>query len=75
MQIKHGMFVTVLAAALFSGVSTADSCTVFLPPLVGRGGECSASSELMNRIGQNCLCFAARGFTLSGTRPLTQVPS
>ena len=53
MQIKHGMFVTVLAAALFSGVSTADSCTVFLSPLVGRGGECSASSELMNRIGQN----------------------
>ena len=47
------MFVAVLAAALFSGMSTADSCTVFLPPLVGGGDECSASGELMNRIGQN----------------------
>ena len=51
--MKHGMFIAVLAATLFSGVSTADSCTVFLPSLVGRGGECSASGELMNRIGQN----------------------
>ena len=47
------MFVVVLGATLFSGVSTADSCTVFLPPLVGRGSECSASGELMNRIGQD----------------------
>ena len=53
MQIRHKMLVVVLAAALFSGVSTADSCTVFLSPLVGGGGECSASGELMNRIGQN----------------------
>ena len=51
--MKHGMFVAVLAVTLFSGVSTADSCTVFLSPLVGGGGECSASGELMNRIGQN----------------------
>ena len=47
------MFIAVLAATLFSGVSTADCCTVFLPPLVEGGGECSASGELMNRIGQN----------------------
>ena len=47
------MFVAVLAAALFSGVSTADSCTIFLSPLVGREGECSASGELMSKIGQN----------------------
>ena len=53
MQIRRKIFVAVLATALFSGVSTADSCRVFLPPLVGGGGECSASDELMNRIGQN----------------------
>ena len=47
------MFVAVFAAALCSGISTADSCTVFLRPLVGGGDECSASNELMNRINQN----------------------
>ena len=47
------MFVAVLAATLFSGISTADSCRAFLPPLVGGGDECSASGELMNRINQN----------------------
>ena len=53
MLMEHGVFVAVLAATLFSGISTADSCTVFLPPLVGGGDECSASGELMNKIGQN----------------------
>ena len=47
------MFVAVLAAALCSGISTADSWRVFLRPLVGGGDECSASNELMNRINQN----------------------
>ena len=35
--------------------STADSCTASLPPLVGGGGECSASGggDLVNEINQN----------------------
>ena len=54
------MFIAVLAAILFvvsaaTGGSAADSCTVSLPPLVVRGGECPASGggELVNEINQN----------------------
>ena len=50
----------VIAAALFvvsaaTSCSAADSCTASLPPLVVRGGECSASGgdELLNEINQN----------------------
>ena len=44
----HVLFAAVFAATLFilsaaTGGSTADSCTASLPPLVGGGGECSAS--------------------------------
>ena len=56
----HTMFLAVLAVALFiltaaTGGSAADSCTASLPPLVGGGGECSASGggELLNGIRQN----------------------
>ena len=54
------MFAAVLAATLFvlsaaTGGSAADSCTASLPPLVGRGDECSASGgrELLNEVRQN----------------------
>ena len=58
MQIKHRMFIAVFALFMLStatGGSTADSCTAFLPPLAGGGGECSASGdgELVNEINQN----------------------
>ena len=53
------MFLAVFAATLFIltaavGGSAADSCTAYLPPLVGGGGECSASGggELVNGIRQ-----------------------
>ena len=49
----------MLTATLFmllaaNGGSAADSCTASLPPLVGRGGECSASGggELVNEVRQ-----------------------
>ena len=58
--MKHRMFLVVLTVALFiltaaTGGSAADSCTAFLPPLVGGGGECSASggSDLVNEVRQN----------------------
>ena len=54
------MFAAVLAATLFmlsaaTGGSAADSCTASLPPLVGGGGECSASGrgDLVNEVRQN----------------------
>ena len=54
------MFVAVLTATLFmlsaaTGGSAADSCTASLPPLVGGGGECSASGggDLVNETNQN----------------------
>ena len=54
------MFLAVLTATLFmlaaaTGGSTADSCTASLPPLVGGGGECSASGvgDLVNEMNQN----------------------
>ena len=54
------MFAAVLTATLFiltapTDGSAADSCTASLPPLVGGGGECSASggSELVNEVRQN----------------------
>ena len=58
------MFLAVLTVALFiltaaTGGSAADSCTGSLPPLVGGGGECSASGggELVNGIKQNVSTF------------------
>ena len=58
------MFLAVLGAALFmlsaaTGGSAADSCTASLPPLVGGGGECSASGggELVNEVRQNVSTF------------------
>ena len=56
--MEHKMFAAVLTATLFmlsvsTGGSAADSCTTSLPPLVGGGGECSASGELVNKIRQN----------------------
>ena len=58
------MFLAVLVATLFIltaavGGSAADSCTASLPPLVGGGGECSASGggELVNGIKQNVSTF------------------
>ena len=60
----HTMFLAVFAAALFipsaaTGGCAADSCTASLPPLVGGGGECSASGggELVNGIRQNVSAF------------------
>ena len=60
MLMVHTMFLAVLAVGLFilsaaTGGSAADPCTASLPPLVGRGGECSASGggELVNGIRQN----------------------
>ena len=60
----HTMFLAVLAVALFiltaaTGGSAADSCTASLPPLVGGGGECSASGggELVNEVRQNVSTF------------------
>ena len=60
----HTMFLAVLTATLFiltaaTGGSAADSCTAFLPPLVGEGGECSASGggKLVNGIKQNVSTF------------------
>ena len=57
---RDRMFLAVLATALFmssaaTGGSTADSCTASLPPLVGGGGECSASGggDLVNETNQN----------------------
>ena len=56
------MFAAVLAATLImltaaTGSSAADSCTASLPPLVGGGGECSASGGdahgLVNEVRQN----------------------
>ena len=54
------MFAAVLAVTLFmltaaTGISAADSCTASLPPLVGGGGECSASGggHLVNEVRQN----------------------
>ena len=54
------MFLAVLVATLFMlsaaiGGSAADSCTASLPPLVGGGGECSASGggDLVNETNQN----------------------
>ena len=54
------MLATVLAVTLFmlsaaTGGSAADSCTASLPPLVGGGGECSASGggDLLNEVKQN----------------------
>ena len=54
------MFIAVLSTTLFIlittiGGSAADSCTAFLPPLVGRGDECPASGggDLVNGIRQN----------------------
>ena len=54
------MFAVVLAAVLFmltaaTGGSAADSCTASLPPLVGGGGECSASGrdDLVNEVKQD----------------------
>ena len=54
------MFAAVLTATLFlltapTDGSAADSCTASLPPLVGGGGECSASEGggLVNEINQN----------------------
>ena len=54
------MFAAVLAVTLFmltaaTGSSATDSCTASLPPLVGRGGECSASGrgDLVNEVRQN----------------------
>ena len=58
------MFLAVLTATLFiltaaTGGSAADLCTTSLPPLVGGGGECSASGggELVNGIRQNVSTF------------------
>ena len=58
------MFLAVLAVGLFiltaaTGGSAADSCTTSLPPLVGGGGECSASggSELVSEVKQNVFTF------------------
>ena len=60
MENQHSMFTTLFAAALFvssaaTGGSAADSCTASLPPLVGGGGECSASGvgDLVNEMNQN----------------------
>ena len=54
------MFVPVFAATLVlltavTGGSAADSCTAFLPPLVGGGGECSVpgGGDLVNEVIQN----------------------
>ena len=54
------MFALVLTATLFilttaNGGSAAGSCTASLSPLVGEGGDCSASgsSELVNEVRQN----------------------
>ena len=54
------MFVAVLAVTLFmstaaTGGSATDSCATSLPPLVGGGGECSASGggDLVNEVRQN----------------------
>ena len=54
------MSVAVLTVALLiltaaTGGSAADSCTASLPPLVGGGGECSASGvgDLVNEVRQN----------------------
>ena len=56
----HTMFLAVLTVTLFilsaaTGGSGADSCTASLPPLVGGGGECSASGggELVNEVRQS----------------------
>ena len=60
MQIERRMFLAVLAATLFvssaaTGGSAADSCTASLSPLVGGGGECSASGvdDLVSEMNQN----------------------
>ena len=60
----HTMFLAVLTVALViltaaTGGSDADSCTASLLPLVGGGGECSASGggELVNGIRQNVSTF------------------
>ena len=54
------MFAAVFAATLFvlsaaTGGSVTDSCTASLPPLVGGGGECSASGggDLVSEVRQN----------------------
>ena len=52
MLMEHAMFLAVLTVALFilsaaTGDSGADSCTASLPPLVGGGGECSASGGMI----------------------------
>ena len=52
------MFAAVLAVTLLTaatGSSATDSCTAFLPPLVGGGGECSASGGggHVNEVRQN----------------------
>ena len=56
----HTMFAAVFAATLFvlsaaTGGSVTDSCTASLPPLVGGGGECSASGggDLVSEVRQN----------------------
>ena len=57
------MFAAVVAVTFFllsaaTGDSAADSCTASLPPLVGGGGECSASgSELVSEVRQNVSTF------------------
>ena len=58
--LGYKMFVAVLAATLFmlsaaTGGSAADFCTTSLTPLVGGGGECSASGggDLLNEVRQN----------------------
>ena len=62
------MFIAVLVAMLFmmsafTGISTADSCTASLPPLViakGEGDECPAleGEEFMNRINISTLLLS-----------------
>ena len=60
MQIQYSMFTTLFAVTLFiltaaTGGSAVDSCTASLPPLVGEGGECSASGggDLVSEMNQN----------------------
>ena len=50
--------VTFFLLSAATGGSAADSCTASLPPLVGGGGECSASGgELVNEVRQNVSTF------------------
>ena len=73
------MFVAVLITMLFmmsasTGISTADSCTASLPPLViakGEGEECPAleGEELMNRINISALLEGVLRCVLPGRTP------